>query len=132
MGDLSLLIPDETDRCREQIEFDPFLFCVMNFGRSGGQFLSRAPINDAHTVCAQTHGRPGRIHGHIATPKDNHVFALGDGGIIFRKKVGLHEIGPGEVFVGRVNSNKVFSGNVQKTREPRSYTDENSVIAIFE
>ena len=98
--DTALAISQEFCRCSEEEELDSLFFGVMNLFHPGRHLLPGAAIDDLHPIRTKTHGRPCRIHGHIASTKNDHVLAQCNGGVVFRKEIGLHEIGPGEILVG--------------------------------
>ncbi len=73
---------------------------MMNLFLPGGHLHFRPAIDDIGVIRAQAQRRPDRVHGHIAAADDGDVVPADDGRVIFGEKIGLHQIGPGQIFIG--------------------------------
>ena len=103
----------------------------MDLGNPGRHLISGPTVDNTDRVRTQAHGSPRGIHGHISGTKDRHILTPYDGGIIFRKEIGLHEVGPGEILIGRINADEVFSGYVQKPRKPCTHAHIDRLVPLF-
>jgi hypothetical protein len=129
--DPSFLIADEAGGRAEQHEFDPFFMGVVDFRGPGRHLRLGAAVDDVGMVRAHAQGGAGRVHGHVAGPEGGHILAFDQGRVVFREGVRLHQVGPGEIFVGRVNADQVLAGNVQEHGQPRPHSQEDRVEALL-
>ena len=56
---------------------------------------------------------------------------LGIGVSYFGKEIGLHQVGPGQVFVGREDADQVFPRDVHKARQTGADPDIDGIVALF-
>ena len=119
-------------RCRKTMTPSGTPEGEMRFDVYQSPVLARAPVDDIHILGAQPHRTPRRIHRHIAAADHRHLLAHLDRGGIPGIEVGLHEIGPGQEFIGGINHVEVFPGDLEKHRQPRPGGQINSIVAGVE
>ena len=112
------------------MKLDSFLLGMVNFFDSGRKFFHGTPVNDIDFVRSQAKGRTRRVHGYIAPAQNGRLLSFGDRSIVFGEKVRFHQIGAGEVFVGRINPVKIFARDIHKGGEACAGPEENCVIAV--
>ena len=81
-------------------------------------------------LCSQTEGCSGRIHGHVAAAHDDSLLCPHDGSPGFLGE-GAHQVGPGQIFIGREDAHGLLAGDVHELGKARAGTYEYGVIALF-
>ena len=119
-----MIISQELHRRQQFGNRDALLQRVMEFLQPGGHLSLRAPVDDGHDATEPTRG-PGGIHRGVSAADHEHLLAicLGQrGGEV--SPAPLHQIDPGEEFVGRHHVQQVLAGDVHEPRESGAGADE--------
>src|SRR5210317_175705 len=104
---------------------------MMNLCSPGRHFLARSTVDDLDAFGAQAHRRSGRIHGHVSSTEYDDVFTNGDRRVDIGEFIGLHQIGSGQVLVGRENSDQIIAWNIHESRQTGTDPDVHGVKALF-
>jgi len=113
------------------VELDTLLLGVVDLLVSRRHLHARATVGQDDLLRAETPGRAGRIHRHIATADHHHALAPGDGCVALAELIGPHEVGAGEELVGRVDAQQVLSRDAHEGREACAGADEYRVEALL-
>ncbi len=81
-------------------------------------------------LCAQPKSRPGRVHGHIAAAYHGYLLAIHNGRVIIIPKC-LHQVIPGQIFIGGKYAVGIFPGNPHELGEACAGADEDGLKAFF-
>ena len=68
------------------------------------------------------------IHGHVAAADHAHLVAAHDRRVVLGETIGLHQIAPRQVLVGRVDPAEVLAANAQELRQTGPHADEHRVV----
>ena len=85
-----------------------------------------------HFICSQTQCRPGGVHRHISSSHHGHLLTLFNGSVIIGEFVGLHQVDPGEVLIGRVDAAQVLAGDIEKSWCSGADPQEYGIVAALE
>ena len=119
----------DLDGIGEEVKDDAFLFGVEDFFAPGRELLFASAVDDMG-LSAEAEGSPCRVHSHVAAADDDSLFGLHDrsSGIGAER---LHQIAPGEIFVGGEDAHGLLAGNVHKLGKAGAGTDEYGIVALF-
>ena len=125
-------VAQEAQRVGEQQELDALFLGVVDFRRAGGQLVMGAPVDDIGMLGAQAQGGAGPVHGDVAAAEGGDILAFDDGRVTFGEGIGLHQVGAGQVFVGRIDADEMFAGDLQEDRQPGADAQEDGVEALLQ
>ena len=122
-----MLVPFERHRVGQELKYQAFFFGMADFLGAGGQFLSRAAVNEGHGLGPQPQSGSRRVHGHVAPPDHADRFSANDRRVVLGKAVGFHQVASGKILVGRVDPAQVFARHAQEYRQSCSNAQENGI-----
>ena len=125
-------LPSEAGRRRQQHEFHSFLLGVVDFFLPGGEFFPAPTIDDVGLLRPQAQGGPGGVHGDVAAPKGGNLLAPDQGSVVIGEVVGLHQVGTGQIFIGRIDADVVLAGNLQEHGQPGADPEKYCIKALQE
>ena len=127
--DPALLIRVDLNGVGQKVEYDAFFLGMEDFLTSCGELFLTSAVDDVG-LGAQTKGSPCCVHGHVAAADDDSLFGLHDRGpgIVAES---LHQVAPGEVFVGGEDTHGLLAGDVHELGKACAGTDKDGVKALF-
>ena len=114
------------------MELDALLLRMMDLLFAGGHLQAAAPVDQVDLLGVEALAGAGGVHGGVAGPDHGDAFDDRDRRVHLRELIGLHQVGPGQVFVGRQYTDQVLAGNVHKAGQSGADADVDGVVALFE
>ena len=87
-------------------------------------------VDDPRLIGAHPKCGPGRIHRHVPAAHNGDFFVSLDGRCRMGKPVSLHEIHTGQIFICRINTIQVFSGDIHEPGKTCAGSDKNCIECL--
>lgn len=107
--DMAVFIPMDGNRIVEQLEDNALLLSVVDLLRSRGKLLHAAAVDNIDILRTEALGATAASIATVAAADDGNRIAVIDGSHILLI-IGVHQVGAGEVLVGRITPSRFSPG----------------------
>src|SRR5664280_222269 len=119
-SEIAFLVAEELHRIHQHLEVNALVLGVMDLFPTGWHLHQSASVKDTGGLRAQAQRAAHRVHCGVAAADHNYVtvFARVERLVVLGKKISPHQVYASKKFVGRIDTVKVLSRDLEEAGQP--------------
>src|SRR6266567_481944 len=124
---VALAVVEDFDRVGKPVEFDPFLFGVVDLFAARRTLGATTAVDAIDLLRAEPEAHAHRVHRRIAGADDRHALAERERGVVIRELLRAHQVAASQELVGGEHTVQRVAGNAEHRRVACAGADEHRV-----